>query len=159
MVDVGAQVYYIWYGAWGNLNNNGTANRPTTVKVLTDMAQSMGGKPWYGPSNFLKEISLRTLQHAFLDIMDGQNGTSRPLSTPWQWHTLLVWAETPVPLFWAPKQGASIGAMPGVTQAQLDLDLHARLSYTAFPACVTCHAIASQVFLQGLPLASDHAWS
>ncbi|EIE24427.1 hypothetical protein COCSUDRAFT_65352 [Coccomyxa subellipsoidea C-169] len=44
----GLIIYYIWYGAWGNLNNNGTANRPTTVKVLTDMAQSMGGKPWYG---------------------------------------------------------------------------------------------------------------
>ncbi|BDA42945.1 probable protein EXORDIUM-like 3 at C-terminar half [Coccomyxa sp. Obi] len=43
----GLVVYYVWYGAWGNLNKNGTANRPTTVKVLTDMAQSMGGKPWY----------------------------------------------------------------------------------------------------------------
>ena len=42
-----AQIYYIWYGNWGNLANNGTATRPTTVKVLTDMAQSMGGKPWY----------------------------------------------------------------------------------------------------------------
>lgn len=42
------QIYYIWYGAWGNLNNNGTATRPTTVKVLTDMAQSIGGKPWFG---------------------------------------------------------------------------------------------------------------
>ncbi len=45
------QIYYIWYGAWGNLNNNGTANRPTTVKVLTDMAQSMGGKPWYSSAH------------------------------------------------------------------------------------------------------------
>nr|QOL01142.1 putative extracellular protein CSOL_065 [Pseudococcomyxa simplex] len=44
----GIVIYYIWYGAWGNLNNNGTANQPTTVKVLTDMAQSMGGKPWFG---------------------------------------------------------------------------------------------------------------
>ena len=42
-----AQIYYIWYGAWGNLNNNGTAALPTTVKVLTDMAQSIGGKPWF----------------------------------------------------------------------------------------------------------------
>lgn len=42
------QVYYIWYGAWGNLNNKGTADRPTTVKVLTDMAQSVGGTPWFG---------------------------------------------------------------------------------------------------------------
>ena len=44
----GMQVYYIWYGGWGNLNNKGTAQRPTTVKVLTDMAQSIGGKPWFG---------------------------------------------------------------------------------------------------------------
>ncbi|CAL8467418.1 g6956 [Coccomyxa elongata] len=44
----GIVIYYIWYGAWGNLNANGTANRPTTVKVLTDMAQSIGGKPWFG---------------------------------------------------------------------------------------------------------------
>lgn len=42
------QVYYIWYGGWGNLNNKGTAQRPTTVKVLTDMAQSVGGTPWFG---------------------------------------------------------------------------------------------------------------
>ena len=42
-----AQIYYIWYGNWGNLANNGTAALPTTVKVLTDMAQSMGGKPWF----------------------------------------------------------------------------------------------------------------
>jgi hypothetical protein len=41
------QVFYLWYGAWGNLNYNGTAAAPTTVKVLTDMAQSMGNKPWY----------------------------------------------------------------------------------------------------------------
>ena len=41
------QVYYLWYGGWGNLNNKGTATRPTTVKVLTDMAQSIGGKPWF----------------------------------------------------------------------------------------------------------------
>ena len=43
----GTQVYYIWYGGWGNLNNKGTAARPTTVKVLTDMAQSIGGTPWF----------------------------------------------------------------------------------------------------------------
>ena len=42
-----AQVIYLWYGAWGNLNYNGTAAAPTTVKVLTDMAQSIGNKPWY----------------------------------------------------------------------------------------------------------------
>ena len=42
------QVYYVWYGGWGNLNNKGTAQRPTTVKVLTDMAQSIGGTPWFG---------------------------------------------------------------------------------------------------------------
>ena len=42
----GLQVYYLWYGAWGNLNNNGTAKAPTTVKVLTDLAQSIGSKPW-----------------------------------------------------------------------------------------------------------------
>lgn len=41
-------MYYLWYGGWGNLNNKGTASRPTTVKVLTDMAQSIGGKPWFG---------------------------------------------------------------------------------------------------------------
>ena len=41
------QIYYIWYGGWGNLNNKGTASRPTTVKVLTDLAQSIGGTPWF----------------------------------------------------------------------------------------------------------------
>ena len=45
------QMYYIWYGAWGNVNNNGTTARPTTVKVLTDMAQSIGGKPWYNTAS------------------------------------------------------------------------------------------------------------
>jgi hypothetical protein len=44
------QIYYIWYGGWGNLNNNGTVSRPTTVKVLTDMAMSIGGKPWFKTS-------------------------------------------------------------------------------------------------------------
>ena len=157
---MGAQIYYIWYGAWGNLKNNGTANQPTTVKVLTDMAQSMGGKPWYGPrSNFLDAVTLRTLQHAFLDIMGGQNGTSRPLSPPWQWHTLLVWAETPVPLFWTPKQGASIGALPGVTQAQLDLDLHA--GYHAQLSLVKLHATQLEVrsSYKDCQSRSDHAWS
>ncbi|CAL8467417.1 g6955 [Coccomyxa elongata] len=47
----GIVVYYIWYGGWGNLNKNGTADRPTTVKVLTDMTQSMGGKPWFGTAS------------------------------------------------------------------------------------------------------------
>ena len=41
------QLYYVWYGGWGNINNKGTASRPTTVKVLTDMAQSIGGTPWF----------------------------------------------------------------------------------------------------------------
>jgi hypothetical protein len=41
------QTYYIWYGGWGNLKNNGTAQRPTTVKVLTDLAQSIGGQSWF----------------------------------------------------------------------------------------------------------------
>jgi hypothetical protein len=39
-------VYFIWYGNWGNLNNNGTASRPTTVKVLTDMIMSIGNTAW-----------------------------------------------------------------------------------------------------------------
>ena len=43
----GLQVYYIWYGGWGNLKNNGTTQRPSTVKVLTDLAQSVGGQPWF----------------------------------------------------------------------------------------------------------------
>ena len=42
-----SQLYYVWYGGWGNINNQGTASRPTTVKVLTDMAQSIGGTPWF----------------------------------------------------------------------------------------------------------------
>lgn len=43
----GLQVYYIWYGGWGNLKNNGTTQRPSTVKVLTDLAQSVGGQAWF----------------------------------------------------------------------------------------------------------------
>ena len=41
------QVYYVWYGGWGNLKNNGTTQRPSTVKVLTDLAQSIGGQAWF----------------------------------------------------------------------------------------------------------------
>lgn len=43
----GLQVYYLWYGGWGNLKNNGTTQRPSTVKVLTDLAQSVGGQAWF----------------------------------------------------------------------------------------------------------------
>ena len=44
---IALQLYYVWYGGWGNINNQGTASRPTTVKVLTDLAQSIGSTPWF----------------------------------------------------------------------------------------------------------------
>ncbi|KAK9835007.1 hypothetical protein WJX81_003699 [Elliptochloris bilobata] len=42
----GLQIYNIWYGNW-NTFSDGTAQFPTTFKVLTDMSKSIGGKPWY----------------------------------------------------------------------------------------------------------------
>ncbi|BDA42947.1 probable protein EXORDIUM-like 5 [Coccomyxa sp. Obi] len=44
----GINIYYIWYGNWGDVTKNGTATRPTTSKVLTDLAQSIGGSAWFG---------------------------------------------------------------------------------------------------------------
>lgn len=45
-----AQLAYIWYGGWGSAAgpaNAGAPGAPSTQRVLTDFAQSIGGSAWY----------------------------------------------------------------------------------------------------------------
>jgi hypothetical protein len=47
-------IYYIWYGDWGGDN---------TVDILTDLAESIGGTPWYNINTSYSSGAGRTLKH------------------------------------------------------------------------------------------------